>query len=80
MAEPLDSMPGKLDALAVRVGKIEADMEENTRVTRENLDLLRDIRDLVTTGKVVNRIVRWAGGLAAAGAAIWGALHMGGGK
>lgn len=74
MADPLDSMPGKLDALAVRVGKIESAVAENTEITR-------DIRDALIAGKLAGRVIKWAGGIAAGAVALWSAwTHMGGGK
>lgn len=67
-----DSIPGKLDALTARVGKIEVAVAENTELTR-------DIKDLLTAGKVMSKIIKWMGGLAAAGSAIWAAFHLGSG-
>ena len=62
MAE--DSIPGKLDALTLRVEKIERAVEENTELTR-------DIRDAVVAGRIATKVIKWLGAVAAAGSALW---------
>lgn len=59
-----DTIPGKLDDLTKRVGKIEAQLEENTAVTKE-------IRDALIAGRFLARLVAWATPLVAIGAATW---------
>lgn len=90
-----DTTPGKLDALARRVTRLEETAQridarwgENAeRIARiekavaENTDLTRDIRDVVVAGKVGGRLIKWAGGIAAGAAAMWAAwTQIGGGK
>lgn len=62
-----DSIPGKLDALTSRVEKIEVAVAENTEITR-------DIRDAVVAGRVMARVIKWTGAVAAACSAIWVAI------
>lgn len=59
-----DSIPGKLDALTLRVEKIERAVEENTELTR-------DIRDAVVAGRIATKVIKWLGAVAAAGSALW---------
>jgi hypothetical protein len=73
-AMDIDSIPGKLDALSERVGKIEVAMAENTELTR-------DIRDALVAGKVAGRFIKWVGGTVGGLAAMWAAWsQFGGGK
>lgn len=65
----IDSMPGKLDALATRVGRLETAMVENTEITR-------DIRDALVAGRVLSRAAKWLAGIVASVAAIWAAWHQ----
>lgn len=74
MAEPLDSMPGKLDALAVRVGKIETAVAENTELTR-------DIKDALGGLRIFGQVMKWVAGVGGGLAVLWTAwTHAGGGK
>lgn len=69
-----DSIPGKLDALTVRVEKIEVAVAENTELTR-------DIKDALGGLRVFGVVMKWFAGVAAGVAAIWTAwAHLGGGK
>lgn len=65
----------RLDHGETRMASIEGELAINTELTKE-------IRDAVTAGKMMSRLIRWVGGIAAAGAAIWAAAVtiMGGGK
>jgi len=56
----------RLDHGERRMGNIEAELLMNTEITRE-------IRDAVTTGKTLTRLLKWVAGVAAASAAIWAA-------
>ena len=74
MAEPLDSMPGKLDALAARVEHLEAAVAENTELTR-------DIKDALGGLRVFGNVMKWIAGVVAGGVAVVTAWsHFGGGK
>jgi hypothetical protein len=79
-----DSIPGKLDALAGRVGAVEdsvilvkKSVSSIETAVQENTELTRDIKDLLTAGKVMTKVIKGAGAIAAAGTAIWAALHLG---
>lgn len=79
----IDSMPGKLDALSDRVGRLETAMDENTTMTRTVATQLPEIKEMLTvyasaktTGSVLTRLVRWIGGLATAVAAIVASWHL----
>ncbi len=69
MADPIDSMPGKLDALTERVVHIERAVAENTEITR-------DIRDALVAGRVAGKVIKWAGGIAGGIVAMWAAWHQ----
>ena len=70
----IDSMPGKLDELAGRVGRLEIAVAENT-------DLTRDIKDALGGLRVFGRVMKWLAGVAAGFAAVVAAwTHLGGGK
>lgn len=70
----IDSMPGKLDELAGRVGRLEAAVEENTELTR-------DIKDALGGLRVLGVVMKWVAGVVGGGIAIFSAwTHMGGGK
>ncbi len=74
MPDPIDSMPGKLDALTERVGHIERAVAENTEITR-------DLRHALVAGRVAGKVIKWAGGIAGGLVALWAAWHqMNGGK
>ncbi len=62
--DPIDSMPGKLDALTERVVHIERAVAENTEITR-------DIRDALVAGRVMTKVLKWCGAIAAACSALW---------
>jgi hypothetical protein len=84
----IDSMPGKLDALTVRVGSLESRMHETVEALAENTAITRVIADhtgalvemvrtygeVKTTAKVVTTSVTWTGRIAAAVAAIGGVI------
>lgn len=57
----------RLEVGEKRMTNIEAELLMNTEITKQ-------IRDAVTAGKVMSRVIRWAGGIAAAGAAVWAAV------
>lgn len=77
----LESMPGKLDALAIRVGHVERALEKNKEALEENTEITMDIRDALGGLRVFGVIVKWVGGVAAGITAMWVAwTHLGGGK
>lgn len=93
----IDSMPGKLDALGLRVGSIEHALGDFGRALEDNTTLTRGIArqmeaiapkveemhgvyaPVKTTGSLLSKVIRWAGGIGAAIAGIWAAMHLGGG-
>lgn len=63
------TLPGHLDALHVRVERIEAAVAENTEITKS-------IRDAQIAGRVVTKAVKVVGALAIAGSAIYAAAYQ----
>jgi len=57
-----------------KLTSIENALEDNTRVTVENLDNLRLIRDAVTTGRVLKSVSAWLAGFILTGAALWATI------
>lgn len=64
-----DTIPGTLDDIKARVARLEVAVEENTALTR-------DVRDMLTAGRVMLKAAKIAGALAAAGSALWLALYQ----
>lgn len=54
---------------------ISGQLFENTRLTKENTEITTQVRDLMTTGRMGTKLIKWAGGMAIAGAAIWSAVY-----
>lgn len=48
----------------------------------ENTDLTRDMRDMLVAGKVMTKVIKWAGAIALAGSALYAAGYqiLNGGK
>lgn len=68
----MDSMPGKLDALGARVGRLEVAVAENTELTR-------DIKDALGGLRVFGLVMKWVAGVVGGAVAIWTAwTHLGG--
>jgi hypothetical protein len=67
----MDSIPGELDAIKLRVGRLEDSLDENTRITRENADVLKEVRDTMVAAKWLHRFVLWIAPLVAATVAGW---------
>ena len=68
----MDSMPGKLDALGVRVGHLETAVAENTELTR-------DIKDALGGLRIFGNIMKWVAGVGVGAAALIAAwTHVGG--
>lgn len=87
----VESTAQRIDAAVAanteRVERIEASIAENTTITRTVAKQLPEIKEMLTvytqaktTGSVLTRLLRWAGGVGAAIAGIWAALHVGSGK
>lgn len=60
-----------------KLGTIEKSLETNTRVTLENLDTLKLVKDAVTTGRVLRAVAAWGAGLIITGAAAWASIKGG---
>lgn len=54
-----------------KLSNIEKSLADNTRVTMENLDNLRLIKDAVTTGRVLRSVSTWLAGFILTGTALW---------
>jgi hypothetical protein len=74
MTEFAATIPGRLEDLQERVGKLEEAVAENTEITR-------DVRDMLVAGRVLVKAAKVAGIVAGAGSAMWAAgyqiLHNG---
>jgi hypothetical protein len=69
MAEFPDTVPGALDDIKARVARLETAVAENTELTR-------DVRDMLTAGRVMVKAAKVAGAVAAAGSALWVAFYQ----
>jgi hypothetical protein len=69
MTDYTDTVPGTLDDIKARVGRLEQAVAENTELTR-------DVRDMLTAGRVMVKAAKVAGALAAAGSALWIAVYQ----
>lgn len=74
----LRAIEARLGAGTQRMDALEAAMRANTAMTAGNEALLKEVLDIMTTAKAgfralgwLGAVVRWVGGLAAAGAALW---------
>ena len=59
----------RVDAVERRLGTMETLLTENTAITR-------DIRDAMVASRLITRVIRWLGGLALAGSAIYAAWYQ----
>lgn len=82
-ADNEDSVPGQLDAIRRRLDngearfmKIEEGQAQLKTAMAENTEITKDIRDAVTAGRVATKVVKWVGGLAIAGSAIWASFYQ----
>ena len=80
---PVDSVPGQLDEIKRRLdegdrrmGAIEFSVAENTVITRQVQTVTDEIRDAVTAGRVVTKVVKWVGALAIACSAIYAVIYQ----
>lgn len=83
VADEDETIPGALDGIRERlggterrVGDIEQRMQGMEQLLTENTAVTREIRDVVTAGRVFTRVVKWAGALAIAGSALYAAWHQ----
>lgn len=68
-----ESIPGELAAIHTRLdegdrrmGDIERAVEENTRITADSAEVLRDVRDALIFARVGTKLIKWLGALGAA--------------
>ncbi len=73
----------RLNRGSARMKRIEDGLAENTRVTTESLEAVREVLDLMNAAKAgfrvagwLGAVIRWVGYLASAAAAIWGFVHV----
>jgi hypothetical protein len=78
-----ETIPGALDGIRQRlggterrVGDIEQRMAGMETLLTENTAVTREIRDVVTAGRVFTRAVKWVGAVALAGSAMAAAWHQ----
>lgn len=69
MSEFADTVPGTLDDIKNRVARLE-------RAVAENTDITRDVRDMLTAGRVMVKAAKVLGAVAAAGSAMWIAFYQ----
>ncbi len=88
MSQENDTIPGQLDEIRaelragdMRMGNLERQVAENTALTRENTrvtvesaEVVKDIRDGLVFARVSTKIIKWLGGLGAVvvtGVTLW---------
>jgi len=71
-----EAIEGRLDRGSDRMRSIELELRENTTTTREVRDLLEIGRSGFKVLGWFGKAVKWFGGLAAAGGALWTAIYM----
>jgi hypothetical protein len=78
-----ETIPGALDGIRQRlggterrVGDIEQRMAGMETLLTENTAVTREIRDVVTAGRVFTRVFKWAGSIALAAGALWAAWYQ----
>jgi hypothetical protein len=83
LADEDQTIPGALDGIRERlvgterrVGEIERRMQGVETLLNENTTVTREIRDVVTAGRVFTRVVKWAGSIALAAGALWAAWYQ----
>ncbi len=65
------------DIIAGLVGDVaglKSDMAANTAKTTEAADTIKEVRDILTTFKLVGKFAKWLGGIVAAVAGAWAAV------
>jgi hypothetical protein len=72
----VDTVPGQLDAIRRRLDNGDARMTKIEAALAENTEITRDIRDAVTAGKVVTKVIKWVGALAVAASAIYAGFYQ----
>lgn len=58
-----------------RLDQLQADLQRNTAATEEVRDLLEAAKGAFRALNGIGIVVRWVGGIAGAGVAIWGAIY-----
>lgn len=76
-----DTIPGELSAIKARLDEgdrrmlaIERALEDNTRMTAESGEVIKDVRDALVFARVGTKIIKWLGALGAAvatGITLW---------
>jgi len=76
--ENLDTVPGKLNDLSGRVGRLESGQAELIRSQadlvksqRDQTDKLQIILDILTTTKTLSKFIKWAGGMGIGATILW---------
>ena len=70
----------RLERLVERLEHTHDCVETLKRMADQNERVLADMRDILASFRVVGATAKWIAGIATAAAAVWGAVHLGGGK
>jgi hypothetical protein len=71
-----EAIEDRLDRGSDRMKAIELELRDNTTVTKEVRELMAAARGGLRVLGWFGKAVKWAGGLAAAGGALWTAVYM----
>ncbi|MFM2049686.1 MAG: hypothetical protein RL682_177 [Pseudomonadota bacterium] len=71
-----DSQAKTLELVQKHISDSDAWRKRTDEAVAENTAVTEGVRDAVKAGRIVTAVVRWAGYIAAAGAALWTAVYM----
>lgn len=76
LADRITDMEAQLGAGEQRMAAIERDLRENTETTKEVRDILGAAKGAFKFFNVLGLVLKWLGGLAGAGVALYTVWHM----
>ena len=74
-SERMQRIEAELARHTEQLDQLQADLQRNTAATEEVRDLLEAAKGAFRALNGIGIVVRWVGGIAGAGVAIWGAIY-----
>ena len=74
-SERMERIEAELTQQTAQLQQLQQDMQRNTEATEEVRDLLAAAKGAFRALDGMGRVLAWAGRIAAAGVAIWGAIY-----
>ena len=71
----MQRIEAELAQQTAQLQRLQQDMQRNTEATEEVRDLLAAAKGAFRALNAIGIVVRWVGGIAGAGVAIWGAVY-----